>query len=88
VDVMNVQDIQIKIYQLTQFCEQVKIQLSAGEKNLQNLSKMIVYQTGPSRTGKEAAQILNQTAKRTKETVQNIITLEKELNEYMQQILS
>ena len=49
---------------------------------------MIVYQTGPSRTGKEAAQILNQTAKRTKETVQNIITLEKELNEYMQQILS
>ena len=81
---MNVQDIQIKIYQLTQFCEQVKIQLSAGEKNLQNLSKMLVYQNGPRRTG----QILNQTAKRTKETVQNIITLEKELNEYMQQILS
>ena len=39
---MNIQDLQVKIYQLKQFCEQTKEQLLMGEKNLQDLSKIII----------------------------------------------
>lgn len=85
---MNIQDLQVKIYQLKQFCEQTKEQLLMGEKNLQDLSKIIIYQTGPSRTGQEAAQISNRAARQLRETVQSILTLEMELNAYIKQITS